>query len=101
MGCAMLGADAKPALPALQKALQDPVSIIRVVSAGALCQLGEAKTGFPVLEAALRETNPGAAREAANTLANLGPEGRALLDKAKTDKSITDDYVQRVLKREP
>lgn len=101
MGCAMLGADAKPAQAALVKALQDPAPLIRVVAAGALCPLGESKAALPVLETALQDANPGVAREAANTLADLGAEGRAILDKAKTGRASTDEYVKRVLSREP
>ena len=97
MGCAILGKDAESAKPALLKALGDEAGIVRVVSAAALCNLGERAKALPVLEAALRDKNPGVAREAADTLADLGDANREIFERARKDRASLDDYVVRTV----
>lgn len=85
---AELGADAKPAIPALLEMLKEKDSRIRVVSADALGRIGEAsKEVVAALEAMLDDPKEKAAIAAADSLSMLGQlDALAAATKSKSTK---------------
>ncbi len=70
---AAIGEDAKTALPALRKALEDENGFGRVAAATALAKLGQDTTGIPLLVEALADQSVVGTRVAADALADIGP----------------------------
>jgi predicted Zn-dependent protease len=99
MGCVMLRrtADAAVDVPgALSKRLTDTSPSVRVAAAEALCHIGKADQGLPVLQECLSNAaNPWVRLQAANALQNLGPKAKPALRAIEKATSDTNDYVKR------
>jgi HEAT repeat protein len=77
-----LGSSARPAVPALRRALRDPVVLVRVYAAGSLWQLvRETETTVPVLMEVLKQKSAGPyfRQQAASRLILMGPAAKAAL----------------------
>jgi HEAT repeat protein len=75
-GLGRLGAAARPAAPALMRALKSPDALVRQQAAGALGQVG-AEEAVPALAEALRDAEWSVRRQAAVALGQLGSPARA------------------------
>jgi len=72
LGLKALGAEAAPAIEALQRALGDPSPNVRFTAAGALCQLDAGDEALFVLAEGLRDPREPVALHAARTLQQIG-----------------------------
>jgi HEAT repeat protein len=78
-----LGPEAKPAVPALDKALNDPDAGVALEVACTLARLGEKADNVAALvRAALASSAPGVAAAAVEAVARMGPAGAALVPAA-------------------
>jgi hypothetical protein len=75
-GLARHGAEARPAAPALRRALKSPDALVRQQAAVALGQVG-AEEAVPALAEALRDPEWAVRRQAAVALGQVGPPARA------------------------
>jgi N-sulfoglucosamine sulfohydrolase len=94
-GCLVLGEQAKAAVAKLKECLKDASADVRVTAAEALCAVGEAEIGLPVLIESLRHENGKIALHAANALECLGEKARPALQALEQVQKHPDDYVQR------
>lgn len=78
-GCAILGSKAAPAADRLRKLLEDPSPSVRIAAAEALCKMGRAGDGLPVLIELAGETKAPYALHAVNVLEEIGPLARPAL----------------------
>ena len=77
LALAMMGADAKAAMPVLMESLQDDDPKIRRYSATALGEIGrEAKAAIPALTKLLKDENSEVRWAAAHAVGNMGPEAK-------------------------
>ncbi|MEA3366534.1 MAG: sulfatase-like hydrolase/transferase [Planctomycetota bacterium] len=76
IGLRCLGADAKPAVGALEKALADPSPPVRIEAAGALAGLGKADQAVAQLKKELAGANQSAVLRACRTLELMGQAAR-------------------------
>ena len=97
-GCLVLGDHAKSAASALKKKLDDTYASVRVTAAEALCNLGEEKSGLPVLIKELSNANTKVALHAANSIQYIGRAGKPALNALKAQFENSDNYVQRAAK---
>jgi len=74
---AYTGEDLAAVHQAVLPLLQDPEAQVRVAAAEAVCALGDATAGIPVLLAAVRDNPTGAGREALAAIETLGPKRAA------------------------
>ena len=99
-GLGNLRDSAKPATDALGKALADPDGATRVAAARALCFLGAADRGLPVLRRELRgHANEVVRHYAARALEDVGKAALPALDDLKAARSDRYEYVRRVAAR--
>lgn len=93
-GCAILGPKAEPAAAKLGALLKDPSPSVRIAAAEALCKMGHAREGLPVLIELAGQTEAAYALHAVNVLEEIGPLARpALPVLERTAKA--GGYVQR------
>lgn len=97
-GCLVLGEAAKPAAGELQKLLKDSYAEVRIAAAEALCNLGQADYGLPVLVKELSNPNSKVALRAANSLQYIGKAARSALPALKAQLENEDNYVVRAVK---
>jgi HEAT repeat protein len=86
-GLGLLGEKAKPAVPALVRALGSPDTLVRQQAALSLGQIGDAEA-VPALATALRDKEWTIRRQAAVALGSIGPparEAEAALRKCERD----------------
>ena len=76
IGLRNLGADAKPAVGAIQKALADASPPVRIEAAGALAALGKAKPAVAALRKELASENQSVVLRACRTLELMGKAAR-------------------------
>lgn len=85
------------ALDDLAKALDDPSPIVRVAAARALCMMGRARDGLPVLIGALQDANEFVRLRAATELDYLDETARPALDALRRARDQDEsDYVRRL-----
>ncbi len=95
-GVLVLGRAAAEAVSDLGALLADPAGDVRVTAAEALCALGRASEGLPLLEKELFSPNPWVVLHAANSLESLGPAARparAALERAA--RTSANKYIHR------
>jgi arylsulfatase A-like enzyme len=83
-GCVMLGKNAAPAGPSLQKHLDDSSAAVRITVADALMRLEQRDIALPALERSLADEDLVGLTLVANVFAHLGDEVRPLLPSMKT-----------------
>jgi uncharacterized sulfatase len=90
------GLERKQAQAALQKMLEDPVPVVRVAAAHALCDWGQEKEALPILVEALSCKTDKARLYAIIALNKIGQIARPALEQIKAHEKDSDNYVQRV-----
>ena len=83
-------------MPALEKLLKDPVPVVRLVAARAICKMGDPDVGLPTLTAELQHEDNWVRLYAALVLDEMGETSRPAI---KDLQSVMDDenkYVVRV-----
>lgn len=81
---------------ALEAALHDDASVVRIAAAQALCDWGATDQGLPVLTAALGDDAPKVRLHAVIALDKLGENARPVLAAVMAALEDKDGYVQRV-----
>ncbi len=95
-GCSVHKQQASPAVDPLRKLLKDESPSVRIAAAEALCTLGQAGEGLPVLIASSREKEPRDVLLALNALDALGELARPAADAlAAHPIEMHDNYVGR------
>jgi HEAT repeat protein len=88
--------DIKRAQAAFGKSLKDPVAIVRIAAAHALCDWGRVEEALPVLVEALKDKTDKARLYAVIALNKIGEKARPALPQIKVALEDPDNYVQRV-----
>lgn len=96
VGCAILGPEAKPAEPALRRALEDPSGDVRLAAAESLLKVGIEKLALEQMVEDLRTSpNPKIRLHAANVLEEAGPLAKPYLPALRKATKDSENYVQR------
>jgi uncharacterized sulfatase len=101
LGLVALGKDAKPAEPALRKALNDNSPSVRIAAADAIGNLGDHAAALPVLTKALEHEAPLVRLAAINVLDRFGSKARPALPAIRAAgmkmKDHAADYLNRMV----
>jgi uncharacterized sulfatase len=98
-GCIGLGAQHQvdnSSVAALEAALQDSSSTVRMAAADGLVRLGRSEKALPVLAAGLQDDNPWIRLAAMHGLDRLGKQAAPVADQIKAVLKDTNQYVGRV-----
>lgn len=105
LGLVALGRDAKPAEPALRKAMTDESPPVRIAAAEAIGNLGDHAAALPVLMQALEHNAPLVRLAALNVLDRFGSHARPALPAIRTaglkTKGHAADYLNRMVEYVP
>jgi uncharacterized sulfatase len=88
--------DIERAKDKIRAMLKDPVVVVRIAAAEALCNWGEEKEGLLVLTEALQDKTDTARLYAVIALGRIGKKARPALPQIKTALDDSSEYVQRV-----
>ena len=88
--------DTERAKAALEKALKDPATVVRIAAAHALCDMDKEDIALPVLAAALQDKTDKARLYAVIALGRIGEKARPALPAIRAALKDKDNYVQRV-----
>jgi arylsulfatase A-like enzyme len=86
----------KKSLPALEELIKDPVPVVRLVAARAICKMGDPSVGLPVLTAELKHEDEWVRLYAALVLDELGETSRPAIDELQSVMDDENKYVVRV-----